>query len=109
LKGIPPKIVQHKIELDTIVPHAHQTRYKLNFNYVAIVKQDINKLLVVGFIKPVEETIWLSIIMVVSKTNGKLCIYVDLKKFKMTINKDTRCLLPMRLLTQLLDMKFIPL
>jgi hypothetical protein len=27
LKGIPLKIVQHRIELDTIVPHVHQTRY----------------------------------------------------------------------------------
>jgi hypothetical protein len=55
LKGIPPKIVQHKIELDTTIPHVHQARYWLNPNYVAIVKQDINKLLIASFIKPVEE------------------------------------------------------
>jgi len=33
---------------------AHQTRYRLNPNYVAAVKQDINKLLVTGFIQPVK-------------------------------------------------------
>jgi hypothetical protein len=27
LKGIPLEIVQHWIELDTIIPHIHQTRY----------------------------------------------------------------------------------
>jgi hypothetical protein len=27
LKGIPLKIVQHKIELDTIIPLAHQAKY----------------------------------------------------------------------------------
>jgi hypothetical protein len=32
LKGIPPKLTQHKIELDTIIPLAHQARYKLNPN-----------------------------------------------------------------------------
>jgi hypothetical protein len=47
LKGIPPKIVQHRIELDTTIPPIYQIGYKLNFNYVAIIKQDINKLLLV--------------------------------------------------------------
>jgi hypothetical protein len=87
LKGIPPKIVQRRIELNTIVPPARQTRYKLNLNYVAIVKQDINKLLADGFIKPVEEVIWLFPIMVVPKKNGKLRIYVDSRKFNVTTKK----------------------
>jgi hypothetical protein len=55
LKGIPPKIAQYKIELDTIVPLAHQSRYQLNTNYVAIIKQYIDMLLAYGFIKLVEE------------------------------------------------------
>jgi hypothetical protein len=41
--------------LNTTIPLAHQERYKLNPNYVAIVKQDIDKLFIVGFTKPVEE------------------------------------------------------
>ncbi len=27
LKGMSPKIVQHQFELDTLIPHIHQTRY----------------------------------------------------------------------------------
>ncbi len=88
LKGIPLKIVQHRIELDTIVPHVHQTRYWLNPNYVAIVKQDINKLLAAGFIKSVEETTWLSPIVVIPKKNGKLKICVNFKKFNVVTKKD---------------------
>jgi hypothetical protein len=38
LKGIPLKIIQHKIELDTIVPPTHQARYRSNPNYVTIIK-----------------------------------------------------------------------
>jgi hypothetical protein len=38
LKGIPPDVNQHQIELDISIPHAHQARYQLNPNYVAIVK-----------------------------------------------------------------------
>jgi len=94
LKGIPPKIVLHRIELDTIVPPIHQTRCQLNFNYVIIVKQDIDKLLDVGFIKLVEEaTSWLSPIVVVPKKNGKLRIYVDFKNLKI-LTKTNPYLLP---------------
>ncbi len=42
LKGIPPKLTQHRIELDITIPPAHQARYGLNPNYVTMVKQDIN-------------------------------------------------------------------
>jgi hypothetical protein len=42
----------------------------LNPNYVAIVKQDIDKLLIDGFIKLVEEATWLSPMVVVLKDNG---------------------------------------
>ncbi len=50
-------IVQHMIELDTIIPPIHQVRYWLNPNYATIIKQDIDKLLAVGFIKLIEEII----------------------------------------------------
>jgi hypothetical protein len=45
LKGILLELVQHIIELDTSIPLTHQARYKLNPNYVVVVKQDIDKLL----------------------------------------------------------------
>jgi hypothetical protein len=59
LKGIPLDLAQHKIELDIIIPSAHQARYKLNPNYATTVKQDIDKLLAVGSIEYVEEATWL--------------------------------------------------
>jgi hypothetical protein len=71
LKGIFPNIAQHWIELDTSIPHVDQARYQLNLNYVTIVKQDIDKLLVACFIKAIEEATWLSPIIVMLKKNGK--------------------------------------
>jgi hypothetical protein len=88
LKGIPPKLAQHKIELDTSIPLACQARYILNLNYVTAVKHDIDKLLAVGFIQPIEEATWLSPIMVVPKKNGKLRICVDFKKLNKATKKD---------------------
>jgi hypothetical protein len=49
----------------------------MNSNYVVVVKQDLDKLLVVGFIILVEEVTWLSSIVVVPKKNGKLQICMD--------------------------------
>jgi hypothetical protein len=88
LKGIPPEITQHQIKLDTSIPPAHQTRYQLNFNYVAIIKHDIDKLLIASFIKLVEEATWLLPIVVVLKKNGKMKICVDFRKLNATIKKD---------------------
>jgi hypothetical protein len=67
LKGIPPKSTQHKNELDTIIPLAHQAKYRLNPNYVTLVKQNIDNLLTVGFIEFVKEDTWLSPIVLVPK------------------------------------------
>ncbi len=52
----------------------------MNPNYVVVIKQDIDKLLVVGFIQPIKEATWLSPIVIVPKKNGKLKICVDFKK-----------------------------
>jgi hypothetical protein len=46
--------------LDTTIPLAHQAKYRLNPNYVTVVKQDIYKLLVTRFIESVEKAAWLS-------------------------------------------------
>jgi hypothetical protein len=55
LKGIPPDIAQHCIELNITIPPSHRVRYRMNPNYVAIIKKDLNKFLSVGFIAPMEE------------------------------------------------------
>jgi hypothetical protein len=86
LKGIPSRLAQHKIELHTSIPPAHQAKYKLNPNYAAPIKHDIDKLLVARFIQPIKEATWLSSIAVILKKNGKHKICVDFKK----LNKATK-------------------
>jgi hypothetical protein len=66
--------------LDTTIPLAHHAKYRLNPNYAVVVKQNIDKLLATNFIQPMEESIWLSSIIVIPKKNGKLKIYVDFIK-----------------------------
>ncbi len=65
LKGIPPHLVQHWIEFNTNIPTSHQARYRMNSDYVVVVKQDLDKFLAIGFIAPMEEATWHSPIVVV--------------------------------------------
>jgi hypothetical protein len=87
LRGIPPHIVEHKIELETTIPPSHQVHYCMNPNYATVVKQDLDKLLAIGFIKLMEQVIWLSPIVVVLKNNNKLCIHIDFRKLNAATKK----------------------
>jgi hypothetical protein len=60
----------------------------LNPNYVAAIKHDIDKLLIVRFIQLIEEVTWLSPIVVVLRKNGKLKICVDFRKLNKATKKD---------------------
>jgi hypothetical protein len=68
--------------LETFIPLAYQARYRLNPNYAIVVKQDIDKLLVAGFIQSIEEATWLSPIIVTPKKNNKLKICINFRKLK---------------------------
>jgi hypothetical protein len=88
VKKIPPELALHRIELDITTPLTHQARYKLNPNYATTIKQNINKLLTIGFTEFVEEVTWLSPIVVILKKNGKLRIYIDFRKPNVATKKD---------------------
>ncbi len=88
LKGIPLELAQHNIKLDIIISLVYQTKYILNPNYAKMVKQDTNKLVATRFIKSIEETTWLSPIVVVPKKNGKLRICIDFIKLNVATKKD---------------------
>ncbi len=74
--------------MDTIIPLAHQTKYRLNPNYVIVVKQDINKLLAVGFIKSIEKATWLSPIVVVPKEKWQAENLYRFQKLNASTKKD---------------------
>ena len=52
----------------------------LNPNYAIKVKEEIDKLRKVGFIRPVKSSTWLSPIIVVPNKNGKNRVCVDYRK-----------------------------
>ena len=80
MRGLDPQLYQHQIHLSTDVKPVAQRRYRMNPNYAAKVKEEIDKLLRVGFIRPVKQATWLSPIVVVPKRNGKIRVCVDYRK-----------------------------
>jgi hypothetical protein len=50
----------------------------MNLNHAAMVKHDLDKLITTIFIAPVEEVIWLSLIVIVPKkiASFKLCVWI---------------------------------
>ena len=80
MQGIDPTFYQHKIDLQKDAKPIQQQRYRMNPNYAKKVKEEIDKLLQVGFIYPVDKVTWLSPIVIVPKKNGALRVCVDYRK-----------------------------
>jgi hypothetical protein len=72
----------------------------MNPNYAIVVKQNIDKLLAISFIEPMEWATWLSLIVVVPKKNGKLCICNDFQKLNIATKKESH---PLPFMDEVLD------
>jgi hypothetical protein len=57
--------------------------YWMNLNYALVVKQDLDKLLVIRFIEPLDQFTWLSPIVVIPNMNIELKICIDFCKLNL--------------------------
>jgi len=60
----------------------------MNPNYTLRIRENLDKLLDVGFIYLIQTTRWLSPLVIVPKKNGRLRICVDYQKLKAQTKKD---------------------
>ncbi len=88
LKGITREVCEHKIELMVKAQLIKQRQYIMNPNYALRVKEDLDKLLNVGFIYLIETIQWLSPLIIVPKKKGKLHICVDYQKLNAQTKED---------------------
>ena len=85
---IDPRIVEHEI---TMYPDTKSVRQKLHpFNpkKAAAIKAEVEKLLKVGFIYPVQLTQWVSNLMPVNKKQGTIHICIDFHDLNEAFPKD---------------------
>ena len=88
LKGIPAEVCEHKIVLEDDAKPVRQRQHRLNPKYSLMVKEELDKLLEVGFIYPVPHSEWVSPIVMVLKKNGKIRICQDFRKLNAATKKD---------------------
>lgn len=81
MKGILGDLGVMKIPLKEGAKPVKQHPYRLNPRYKEKVKHELDKILAAGIIEPVEESEWVSPMVVQDKkTKGEIRIYVDLRK-----------------------------
>ena len=93
LKGIPPHLGQHRIDLMEGSVPVRQRQYRLNPKYSMLVKEEIDKLTEAGFIFPVLSSEWVSPIVIVPKKKGidgvvKIRVCQDFRKLNAATRKD---------------------
>jgi hypothetical protein len=93
LEGIPAELGEHSIDLQEGAVPVRQRQYRLNPRYSLMVKEEIDRLLEAGFIYPVNNSEWVSPIVVVPKkvgADGKVKIRVcqDFWKLNSATKKD---------------------
>ena len=77
---------EHHINLEENAKPVRQRQRRLNPKYFLLVKEEIEKLLEIGFIYHMSYSEWISPIVIVPKKNGKIWICQDFRK----LNKDTK-------------------
>jgi len=80
MKGIKGPLREMNIPLRPEVRPIKQIPYRLNPKYKKKVKIELDRMLEAGIIEPVEESEWISHIVVQNKKLGEIRIYVDLRK-----------------------------
>ena len=100
LKGIPREMVEHCIPLIPRAKSVRQKERRMNPQLHLLVKTKLERLLRAGFIKPVEITDWISLMVIVKKKNGKLRVCVDYRKLNACTQKDH---FPLPFITLLLE------
>jgi hypothetical protein len=80
MKGIAGELGEMKIPLKPEARSVRQRPYRLNPIYKQKVKEEIDRMLEAGIIEPVEESEWISPMVVQEKKQGGIRICVDLRK-----------------------------
>jgi hypothetical protein len=80
MKGIAGELGEMKIPLKPDARPVRQRPYRMNPVYKKKVKEEIDRMLEAGIIEPVEESEWISPMVVQEKKQGGIRICVDLRK-----------------------------
>ena len=89
MSGISPKIIQHKLSVDSKIKPVQQKRRVFAPERNQEVTDEVNKLLLVGFIRKVYYPDWLANVVLVKKANGKWRECMDFTDLNKSCSKDS--------------------
>ena len=100
MKGVHLSVCTHHIYIKEDCKPVRKPQRRMNLALKDIVKEELQKLLDVGFIYPISDSEWVSPLVLVPKKNGKWRICVDYRELNKATKKDH---FPLPLIDQVLD------
>ena len=100
MQGIHPNTCTHHIYTDDKLKPVRQPQRRMNPTMKEIVKEELQKLLNVGFIYPILDSQWVYPLVIVPKKNGKWRVCVDYRELNKATLKDH---FPLPFIDQVLD------
>ncbi|KAK9901410.1 hypothetical protein M0R45_002151 [Rubus argutus] len=88
MPGLDPKLVCHTLNVGSEAKPVVQSRRNYHPNDEMQIKQEIEKLLASGFIKPIKHPTWLANIVPVKKKNGQVRVCIDFRDLNKACPKD---------------------
>ena len=98
--GIPTEVIQHKMNVNPEKKPMQQRRIAFALERDQAVREEVAKLLTVGFIREVYYPDWLVNVVLVKKANGKWRMCVDFTNLKKACPKES---FPLQRIDQLVD------
>jgi hypothetical protein len=100
IPGLDPYIVKHRTDTWLDIMHVRQKKQPLHPSKAATIKDEINKLCVVGFIYPIAYTSWVSNPIPVNTKQGTIRVCIDFHDLNHTCPKDN---FPTPFIDQIID------
>jgi len=100
ITGVHPSVCTHHIYIKEGCKPVFQPLRRMNPTLKDIFKEELQKLLDVGFIYPISDSKWVPPLVLVPKKNGKRRIYVDYRELNKPTKKDH---FPLPFIDQVLD------
>jgi hypothetical protein len=77
MPGIPREVIEHKLRIDLSFNPIKQKERRYTPERRDTIRQEVNRLLKVGFIRPVDYPSWLANPILVENPDGSWCMCID--------------------------------
>jgi hypothetical protein len=77
MPGISREVIEHKLGIDPAFKPIKKRERRYTPERRETIRLEVNKLLEVGFIRPVDYPSWLANPILVEKSDGSWCMYID--------------------------------